>query len=73
MLLEFQSYLSHITVRNFFLNKELLSTQKMRLPQKRAHQDDSNDTVIRIVLIGQCSWYVALLFRLTKVGYFEKL
>ena len=32
------------TVRKIFLNKEFLSTQKMRLPRKRVHQDDSNDT-----------------------------
>ena len=33
-----------VTVRKIFLNKEFLSTQKMRLPQKWVHQDDSNDT-----------------------------
>ena len=32
------------TVRKFFRNEELLSTSKMRLPQKRDLQDDSNDT-----------------------------
>ena len=32
------------TVRKIFLNNEFLSTQKMRLPQKRVHQDHSNDT-----------------------------
>ena len=36
---------SPFTVRKIFLNKEFLSTQKMRLPRKRAHQDDSNDTL----------------------------
>ena len=32
------------TVRKIFLNKEFLSTEKMRLPRKWVHQDDSNDT-----------------------------
>ena len=31
-------------MRKIFPNEELLSTLKMRLPQKRALQDDSNDT-----------------------------
>ena len=32
------------TVRKIFRNKEFLSTPKLRLPWKRVHQDDSNDT-----------------------------
>ena len=43
--------LTHITrvqklamIAKNFRYKELLSTLKMWLPQKRAHQDDSNDT-----------------------------
>ena len=44
--------LTHITrvqklamIAKIFRYEELLSTLKMRLPQKRAHQDDSNDTL----------------------------
>ena len=43
--------LTHITrvqklamIAKNFRYEELLSALKMRLPQKRAHQDDSNDT-----------------------------
>ena len=35
---------TRLTLRKIFPNEEFLSTQKMRLPQKRVHQDDSNDT-----------------------------
>ena len=33
-----------VTMRKIVLNIEFLPTQKMRLPQKWVHQDDSNDT-----------------------------
>ena len=32
-----------LKVRKFFVKKEFLSTQKMTLPQKQAHGDESND------------------------------
>ena len=42
------------TVRKIFLNNEFLSTQKMRLPQKRVHQDHSNDTPQYEFHVGAC-------------------
>ena len=58
----------HRTLRKIFLNKEFLSTQKMRLPQKRVHQDDSNDTP-QPMLVEPCqNLYCGLgLFRLILI------